>query len=306
MTNDIYEMLNQAVKEKDDLPARLPKEEYAKMMNEKRENLYKVAELQSFIVAGTPKSYLQYLNLQSKLDYTVTNTLLIMSQKPNATFLKDSSHWRQDKHYIKKDENGIKILEPSGEYLKKDGTMGTNYKIKSVFDISQVNGNVKLPADSKITTRTLLSALIYDTPIKLQVVDPTQNNNSEPVMYSSELKSIIYENSLDANTLLQGLAREFCYVELDKQYGEIDRDRDGFIAESASYILCKKYGIPISDVAFADKVTDYFADMDSKDIKEELGNIKSLYEDVSKRMERGIYKIQNREVTEQQKQDIGR
>lgn len=299
--NDIYQILDENVLEKKDTQqTRMPKEEYAKMMSQKRDELYQMAEKQTYVVAGSPQNYLKYLELQSKLDYTVTNTLLVMSQKPDATLLKDSTHWRQDKHYIRKNETGIKILEPNGEYQRQDGTIGINYKVKYVFDVSQINGKV-IQRNTQIPMRSILSALLYDTPIKLQRI--MSNEYTHQVIYSPEQKTIFYKDNLDAGTLLHGLAREFCYAEFDKQYDGVDRKTDGFIAESTAYMICKKYGIETKETAFANEVNDYFDGVDSKDIKEELGNIKNLYDDVSRRMERGIYKQQQEKVNTQ---DIGR
>lgn len=81
---------------------RLSKEEYGKMMKEKRQSLFAMANEQTLKAVESSEFYLQYLRLQSSLDYTVTNTLLVMAQQPNATMLKDYTHWREmDKLFVK-------------------------------------------------------------------------------------------------------------------------------------------------------------------------------------------------------------
>ena len=111
--SDIYSILNQTKKES---PQRLPKEEFIEKIKQQKNSLYEMSEVQAMKVISEPSSYIHYLSMLAQLDYTVANTLLVMAQKPDAMMLKDSEHWRKDKHYIKKGEKGIQILEPQGEY----------------------------------------------------------------------------------------------------------------------------------------------------------------------------------------------
>ena len=125
---NIYSMLNKNVqKQNERKQPRLSKEEFAKQMKDRREHLYQLAEAQTREVVSSPQKYQQFLDLISRLNYTITNTLLVMAQKPEAVMLKDNAHWRGNKLYINKGEKGIQILEPSGEYQRDDGTFGTNY-----------------------------------------------------------------------------------------------------------------------------------------------------------------------------------
>ena len=80
---NIYSMLNKnAQKQNERKQPRLTKEEYAKQMKERRDHLYELAETQIREVASSPQKYQKFLNLMSRLDYTVTNTLLVMAQNP--------------------------------------------------------------------------------------------------------------------------------------------------------------------------------------------------------------------------------
>ena len=86
------------------------------------------------------------------------------------------------------------------------------------------------------------------------------------------------------------MIREFCYAEFDQQYTNFDRQRDHFIVESSAYILCSKLGVKVSNMEFANEVSQYFSGMDARKVKEEFTNIKDLSNDVYSRIERGIYK----------------
>ena len=121
--SDIYNLLNNAANEKVEEKPRIPPEEYAKQKQQKRQNLYDMAEKQTHEVVSSPQNYLNYLEMQSKFGYTVTNTLLVMAQCPQATLLKDNNRWVEEKKYVKKGVKGIGILEPKGEYQGNDGVI---------------------------------------------------------------------------------------------------------------------------------------------------------------------------------------
>ena len=54
--------------------------------------------------------------MQSKFGYTVTNTLLVMAQCPQATLLKDNNRWVEEKKYVKKGVKGIGIFSYVEEF----------------------------------------------------------------------------------------------------------------------------------------------------------------------------------------------
>ncbi|MCR1948715.1 hypothetical protein NSA25_12790 [Erysipelatoclostridium ramosum] len=291
--NDIYSVLNQVSGKQIEKQPRLSKEEFASQMKAKRDALYELSKNQSDEIVKNPQNYLNYLDIQARLDYTVTNTLLIMAQKPDAVMLKDSTHWKENNMYIKKGEKGIQILEPKGEYERADGTFGTNYAMKYVFDISQMNGQFQMNKP-RYTTQTILSGLTLDSAVSLVNNDAL---GDQSVQYIPSSKTIYYKSGLTENELLNGLIREFCYVEFENQYGEVNMQRDSFFIESSAYLLCSKLGVQVHDVSFANHVQENFNGMDTKEIKKELSDMKELSDDIFKRVERGIYK-------EQQSKDV--
>ncbi|MEG0407546.1 MAG: hypothetical protein RR623_01615 [Bacilli bacterium] len=279
--DNIYDKLNEI--NQDNPKAYEPqytKEEYAQMKKEERQAVYDKAEAQTLNVVASPQNYLAYLSLQSRIDYTVTNTLLVMSENPNATFLKDSAHWRENKIFPKKDEKGIEILEPSGEFRRADNSIGTNYNVKKVFDVSQMNtkNNFTKPP---LSAQVLLSALTFKSPVNIrQQTTPL----GKSVLYSKEENTIFFQPNLPINELLKGLVHEYCSAEFDKQY----ETRDNFIVDSSSYVLCQKYGITVDDTSFINNMNEHFNGLDSRAIKEELNTIKGLADDVNSRVELGI------------------
>lgn len=285
---NIYETLNKANNQNSKTRYnRLPKEEYAKQKKAEREQLYKLAENQCRKITSDSKAYLSYLNLASRIDYTVTNILLVMAQKPEASVLKDNKHWKDDKYYVKKGEKGIKIIMPVGEYQRNDGSIATNYAVKNVFDVSQLDKSVKIVKNS-YSIKEILDGILYYAPVEFHKLDRLDKD----VIYSPNSKAIFYKEGLTPTQLISGLLVQTCYAEFNQQYTDKNLANESIICDSAGYILCRKYGIEVSNTAFADKIQDYFSNMEINEIKEKLSTVKSLTDSVSERMEKGIYKSQ--------------
>lgn len=285
--NDLYDVL-QRKQETMNGQDMIPKEEFAQQMQEKRENLNHLVDVELDKIKTDPQAYLNYLDKQAMFDqYTVTNTLLIMAQKPEATLIKASDKWREDKCFIRKGEKGLTILEPKDEYVKQDGTTGKNYKMKSMFDISQLQKQPTTPTKESLKVDELVGALSYKSPAKVVVLDT--NLNGQDVFYSMENNQINVSKNLTPQQLLTGLATEYCFAEVDPHHEKFTREDLSFPAMSAAYMLCKKYGIETPSTEFAQHANENFDGLESKDMKAYLSNIKDTFDDVSKRMENGLY-----------------
>lgn len=266
----------------------LPKEEYVQQMKEKRDELNQLVDIELNKIKSSPQAYLNYLDKQAKFDqYTVTNTLLIMAQKPEASLIKSSDKWREEKCYIRKGEKGFTILEPKDDYIREDGSTGKNYKMKSMFDISQLQKKPIGLEKEVLKVDELVGALSYKSPVNITVVDA--NVNGQAVFYSMKNEQISVARNLNPQQLLTGLTTEYCFAEIDPHSEKFTREDLSFHAMSAAYMLCKKYGIETSSTEFANQVKDYLGDLDNKDVKSYLANFKDTFDDVSKRMENGLY-----------------
>lgn len=112
------------------------KEEWAKQQQENRAQAYEMLENATQEITN-PDIFMSYLDNQSRFDrYSVSNALLVAYQMPEATRLCDAKTWKEQGVFIKKGESGILILEPGKEFKRKNGSIGTNYNAKKVFDVS--------------------------------------------------------------------------------------------------------------------------------------------------------------------------
>ena len=284
---DVFQEESKTNKGKEYIP-KIPKEEYAKKMQEWRKELFGLANKQTLIAVETPENYKTYLNLQSRLDYTVTNTLLLMAQYPNAELIKDGMKWRENGKYIRPTEKdkGIQILEPGSEYIRRDGSIGVNYNPKYVYDVSQLSGKtINIPVPN-YSNKEIISALMHRTEIKPEIVSP-DSSLPYPVYYDDNAKKIYVMNGLPPEEMISGLVKEYCMVECVNQ--GMNREESAFMVASASYVICQKYGIKGCDEFFIKNVEQYFEGLDQREVKNELEDIKGLSKSVSDRMEHGIY-----------------
>lgn len=276
----VYDMLDD--QNKSSTP-RLSKEEYVAKMKEKRAFLFDMANKQVEVAVQSPTDYINYLSLQGRLGYTVTNTLLIQAQMPYATEVKDVTKWREENVLVKNGGTGIQILEPGNTYTRRDGSSGTSYNPKYVFDITQVE---KQPVNKVVNYRDVLSAVIYKQDIKPEVVE-YGSTLPRPVYYDATSDKIYVQKEQDQNDMIAGLIHEYCYIQMKDQFS--NRNEAEFTVASVSLMLCERYGIQTKDTNFIQDVTSHFAGMDAQTIKGELNNMKKVFDQMNSQMEHGLY-----------------
>ena len=221
-----------------------------------------------------------YLDLQARFPrYSVNNLILIAAQRPDATKLAAFDVWQKDGVHINKGEKGLSILEPSGTYEREDGTKATNYAIKKVFDIAQTNAEPEPQPAVTRDERTLLKALISDAPCDFQVSDQVPENFN--ALYRHEQKTILVRRGQDAPTNFRAISQELVQAYLDR--GDYSRANYALTANFASYVLCRRCGVPTDPYRF-DKTPERYAQMSAKEFREELGRIHDVANTISAKM----------------------
>ena len=221
-----------------------------------------------------------YLDLQARFPrYSVNNLILITAQRPDATRLAAFDVWQKDGVHINKGEKGLSILEPSGTYEREDGTKATNYAIKKVFDIAQTNAEPEPQPAVTRDERTLLKALISDAPCDFHVSDQVPENFN--ALYRPEQKTILVRRGQDAPTNFRAISQELVQAYLDR--GDYSRANYALTANFASYVLCRRCGVPTDPYRF-DKTPERYAQMSAKEFREELGRIHDVANTISAKM----------------------
>lgn len=242
--------------------------------NKDRNAIYDIMEKSALEVRDNGDKFKDYLDIQSRFTkYSVGNCLVILNEAPDSTQIKDRNSWKEKEIELKENAKGFKILEPN----KSNGK--TYYNPKMVYDISQTTAENQEP---KINygDRRLLEALLYDCKVPRKAVDKLPNGEigSE---YDKENNILYVCKGMDRETLFQTLSQEMFKIELKNKN---DKNMLDFISYCNSYMICKKYGIDVSNYSFDSLPEEIRLKQDGKGIRAELNIIRDTFEKVHSRM----------------------
>lgn len=225
-----------------------------------------------------------YLDVQSRFDrYSVGNALLITEKNPQAKRLGDVDYWKSQGGFIKRDQfdKPIIILEPGNEYTREDGSVGVSYNTKRVYDISQTTVREKAQPAVNRDERTLIKALIHNSPVAIQSVSEMDSNRG--AVLDPEKQAIFVRKGMDAPDLFRSIASELAHAEYANGDPAYDRSANAFNAYCASYMLCKRSGIDTKGYDFS-RLPDSLQAMDAQEVRGELSRIRDAANDISSRM----------------------
>ena len=257
------------------------KEEWAKQQQENRSKAYEMLENATEEIRN-PDIFMSYLDVQSRFDrYSVSNALLVAYQMPEASRLCDAKTWKEHHVFIQRGERGIIILEPGKEFKRQDGTVGTNYNAKKVFDISQTTAKQREPIQKNYNERVLVKALKKTSPV------PVEIDNSIPeeagAVYQPDNKRILIRQGMTGDDIFRCLAREIAQAKLDK--GDYSREKCNLAAAAIAYITCERFGVYPEEIKGDVKL---FKDIEPKDVRKQLADIRSEANTISTSMQKTL------------------
>ncbi len=293
--DDLFE--SQPQPEQEDRP--FDKDAWAEKKLEERQEVYELADKTTEEVSTDGNKYRNFLDVKSRLiHYSATNALLVLAQKPLATQLKDFNSWKKDGVSIWRGENHIKILEAGDNYERGDGSIGTSWNVKHVFDVSQTTSKIKTPASVNMDDRQLLKALIHKSPVPIQGVDELPRGMG--AYYDNEQKIIFVRRGMEAHDIFRSLSKELAHAELALSSPEYSRESAGFAAYSVSYVVCKRYGVDVGAYDFS-ALPDSIRDADPQTVRAALSEIGETAKDITGRMNRALEQVKAPRMKEQER-----
>ena len=275
------------------------KEAWAAKKQEERKELYALADSTAAEISGDGEKYQKYLDVQSRFSrYTPTNALLILAQMPEATQLKDFNGWKEAGASVQRKPKSVKILEPGKEYDREDGTRGTSFEVKRVYDASQTRGRVRSAPAVKLDDRVLLKALIHRTPVPIQTVDSLPNNMG--ALYDHNQQVIFVCRGMGAEDIFRSVSKELAHAEIAGMSENYNRNDAAFKAYSTSYLLCKRYGVDVSDYNFS-RLPTSFRESNPQQVRETLTEIRDTANQISTRMYRALEQNRAPKAKEQER-----
>lgn len=267
----------------------LSPQEWAEKKQLEKEAVYQMIDSTAEEISENPDKLKAFLDLQARMDrYSSANALLIYSQLPEATRLKDFTGWGEDNVRVKKGAKSISILEPV-EYAKNDGSTGISYKVKKMFDVSQTNGK-KQPAPTLNRDPEDVVAVMIDTsPVEVKVIDEMPQPGMG-AFYKNEDQTLFIQRGFgDSVKLCQHVAQELAFAQLSMESDSYNRREMGFKAVCVGYMVCKKLGIDTKSFA-VNRIPSDWKDMDAKAVRSELSQMRSAMGEIHSRVSDEIYR----------------
>lgn len=266
------------------------------------------------------EKYKEYLRTMSKFhNYSFNNSLLIMMQKPDATYVAGLQKWNKEfKRYINKNEKGIVILVPTpykktiqqnvfdadgnlqfdkdGNALKEEKTIQVQaFKPGYVYDISQTHGQAlpKIMVD-ELTGSVESYSKIFEAVKEIAPVDISfeKITSGAKGYYDQMNKRIVINEDMSEVQSVKTLIHETAHALLhDKDFlkstGESkDRQTKEVEAESVAFTVCSYLNLPTEEYSFG-----YIAGWSAKQIdvlKESLENIKECSSSIIGELEKRL------------------
>ena len=226
------------------------------------------------------------LDVMARFDrYSVGNILLLTSQIPEATKLADFNTWKKSRCFIKKGQNSIMLLEPGEEFRREDGSVGVNYNVKRVFDISQTTSRQQNVPTVHYDMRLLLKALIRHAPCPVEICEDMPDGIG--AVYDPKEKKILMRQGMDGADIFRSLAQELAHAYFDK--GNYNRNDHAFSGYCVAYTLCRRYGVDTSMFRFQNMPASMQA-MQAKDIRSQISKIRECANQISMDMRRVLEK----------------
>lgn len=271
-----------------------------------RNRCYELSEQVTAQVATDGQMLQNYLDVQSTFDrYAVNNALLILAQRPDSQKLGDYGYWRDHGTYVKRMErqNPVLILEPGKTYEREDGSIGTYYNAKKLYDISQTTMNDKSIEEVSYDERSLIRALVSNPPANIVVAEPDQMPDNKGAYFEPEENCIYVRKGMDAQEIFQSLVPELVFAGYAEDNPDYDRSEDAFHAYCVTYMLSKKYGMDISQFDFT-HAPEFFENMEPQEVRGELSKARDAANTISGRMTRVLEQDKNLNRRQQEKSEV--
>lgn len=190
-------------------------------------------------------------------------------------------------------------MEPGKEYEREDGSIGTYYNAKKLYDISLTTMSERPQPQTAMDERLLIRALINNPPASIVTAEPDQMPEDKGAIFEPEENCIYVRKGMNAQEIFQCLTPELALAGFADGDPEYDRNEDAFHAYCASYMLCKKYGIDTQAYDFR-YAPAFLEGMEPQEVRAELSKAREAANTISSRMAK-VFE-QNRMNQRQQEQ----
>ena len=270
------------------------KEEYAARKKAERESAYALIDAATERITGDPSAFAGYLDVMARFPrLSVANTLLVFEQMPDAARLGDFDYWKGAGERVRKGASAITILVPGDEYTREDGTIGTQFNVKKLFDERQTTARHLEPRHPE--TRDALFALIDTSPVAIKAVEGFEAPLTQ-ALYDPKTRTIAVKKELSPQTIFKALAQELAHAGFDTGGAAYKREENAEAAMFAGYVAAKRHGIDTSDVM----CVYVRAEGESlQDVRAKLGRVRGAAKEIGDRVDKSLAATRQQVQTQQ-------
>lgn len=266
-------------------------DEYRERKQAERQELFELLNEATKEAVSSDEAFNQYIRLQGRLNYTVSNSLLVFMQKPDAAELREFDDWKERGANIRKNSKSIKILEPYTARTR-DGEVFTGFQAKRVLDISQTNA---LPAKRReVSDKVKFFAIMGISKAKVEAVET--HTFGEDVFYDSQQNTIYIRKGLDRENFFKGLIAVEVQAAVFEQHGAENPEIQNFQAACGAYLIQREYGLADRDARIF--VPESLKNMEPKEIRKVLERPAQIYSQM-RNLQRQIVAKQERQSRNQ-------
>ena len=169
-------------------------DEYRERKQAERQELFDMLNEATKEAVSSDEAFNQYIRLQARLNYTVSNSLLVFLQKPDAAELREFDDWKARGAHIRKNSKAIKILEPHIARTR-EGEAFTAFQPKRVLDISQTTALPENRRKEEVSDKVKFFAIMGISKAKVEAVET--HTFGEDVFYDSGQNTIYLRKGLE-------------------------------------------------------------------------------------------------------------
>lgn len=291
-------------------------------MAEKKGHSDKIKELTDKLEAGikevfTSDKYREYLSTMQKFhNYSYNNSMLILLQKPEASYVAGYKTWETLERHVRKGEKGITILAPCSYKAKKaveviDPNMGqvkrdlqgnpvkeekeityANFKAISIFDYSQTEGKPLPELAQELKGEIPDYMILMDSvreiapvPVRFEEWDKSKKGH-----YDLANKEIVIKSGMSDLQTVKTAIHETAHSILHKDQAHVkDSATMEVEAESVAFVVCQHLGLDTSDYSFG-YLAGWSSDKELPELKSSLQTIQKTAHEVIENLDRAILK----------------
>lgn len=238
-------------------------------------------------------------------DQTITNDILILSQKPDATCVKRMRDWNYYRRSVNKSEKSIKVISNyiekfDQDYTEEDGKIFTKgiTKLRTdigyLFDISQTNGkeynylysNKETVAQHFDAAKSALEKTAREYKFEFRDIDVVS-------IVDKDSKVITLKDGMELNEVVNRLIKEVTGILLETRQAEglnaeAKPNIDEIELNSAIYAIHSKLGLDLPEYDFSE--ISKFSEEEMFKFRDNLNRVRSVSKQLLSNFERAIEK----------------